>query len=196
MGELDAAGNVNVSRLGSKVVGPGGFVDIAQNARKLVFCGTFDGKGTEYDFAEGRIALRRAGDLPKLVPNVREITFSAEVARARGQDVVYVTERAVFRLGADGVELTELAPGLDLERDVLARAGFRPVLRGTPAPMPARHFEERRDGRRRRVQHHRRRRIAESVSATVGIPDRRYCFSRPALGTTIPTSIGRSGLTR
>jgi propionate CoA-transferase len=141
MGELDAAGNVNVSRLGSKVVGPGGFVDIAQNARKLVFCGTFDGKGTEYGFADGRLTLRRAGDLPKLVADVREITFSSEVARARGQEVIYVTERAVFRLAADGVELIELAPGLDLERDVLARAGFRPLLREAPTPMPARHFE-------------------------------------------------------
>ena len=140
MGELDATGNVNVSRLGSKVVGPGGFVDIAQNARKLVFCGTFDGKGTEYGFADGRITLRRGGDLAKLVPRVREITFSADVARAGAHDVVYVTERAVFRLAPDGVELLEVAPGLDLERDVLAHMGFRPVLRGTPKLMPEQHF--------------------------------------------------------
>ncbi len=140
MGELDSAGNVNVSRLGTRVVGPGGFVDIAQNARKLIFCGTFDGKGTEYAFHDGGISLVRAGALPKLVTTVREITFSAEIARARGQEVFYVTERAVFRLAADGVELIELAPGIDLERDVLARMGFAPILHGSPPPMPAAHF--------------------------------------------------------
>ena len=140
MGELDAAGNVNVSRLGNKVVGPGGFVDIAQNARMLVFCGTFDAKGTEYAHAEGALHLRRSGSVGKLVANVREITFSADYARQVGQQVLYVTERAVFRLAAEGVELIEVAPGIDLHRDVLAHMQFRPILRAAPRPMPARHF--------------------------------------------------------
>ena len=141
MGELDAAGNVNVSRLGSKVVGPGGFVDIAQNARRLVFCGSFDAKGTEYEHAQGRLTLRRAGQVAKLVSQVREITFSADYARQVGQEVLYVTERAVFRLAPEGVELLEVAPGIDLERDVLARMAFPPILRGEPRPMPAQHFQ-------------------------------------------------------
>lgn len=140
MGELDATGNVNVSRLGNKVVGPGGFVDIAQNARALVFCGTFDAKGTEYEHGEGALRLRRPGAVAKLVPQVREITFSADYARQVGQRVLYVTERAVFRLAPDGVELIEVAPGIDLREDVLARMRFRPILRGDPRPMPARHF--------------------------------------------------------
>ncbi|MFO1038591.1 MAG: CoA-transferase [Geminicoccaceae bacterium] len=140
MGELDANGNVNVSRLGTKVVGPGGFVDIAQNARKVVFCGTFDAKGTDLDLGGGRLTIRRQGEVQKLVPAVREITFSADYARKVGQEVLYVTERAVFRLAPEGVALVEIAPGVDLERDVLARMGFRPALPGSPAIMPAQHF--------------------------------------------------------
>lgn len=140
MGELDAAGNVNVSRLGTKVVGPGGFVDIAQNARKVVFCGSFDAKGADYEFLDGALRVQRHGSVPKLVPQVREITFSASYAREVAQNVVYVTERAVFRIVPEGVELIEIAPGLDLERDVLARMQFRPILRTAPALMPARHF--------------------------------------------------------
>ncbi len=140
MGEMDEAGNVNVSRLGPKVVGPGGFVDIAQNAKKVVFCGSFDAKGTECDVAGGRLAIRRHGAIGKLVPQVREITFSAAYAQGVGQDVLYVTERAVFRLTPEGVALTELAPGIDLQTDVLDRMGFAPILRGTPRPMPIEHF--------------------------------------------------------
>ena len=140
MGELDAQGNVNVSRLGARVVGPGGFVDIAQNAKRLVFCGTFDAKGTDYGFDGGRLAVRRHGEVRKLVPEVREITFSAAYARSVGQEVLFVTERAVFRLTPTGVALVELAPGVDLEGDVLARMGFAPELPAAPAPMPAAHF--------------------------------------------------------
>lgn len=140
MGELDAAGNVNVSRLGSKVVGPGGFVDIAQNAKRLVFCGTFDAKGTEYAWADGRLTIRRHGEVAKLVPKVREITFSADYARTVGQEVLYVTERAVFRLGQDGVELIETAPGVDLRRDVLERMQFAPAVSERLGDMPTRHF--------------------------------------------------------
>ncbi|MGE3293697.1 MAG: acyl CoA:acetate/3-ketoacid CoA transferase [Geminicoccaceae bacterium] len=140
MGELDAAGNVNVSRLGSKVVGPGGFVDIAQNAKRLVFCGTFDAKGTDYAWTDGKLTIRRHGEVAKLVPTVREITFSADYARAVGQEVLYVTERAVFRLGDQGVELIEVAPGVELGRDVLERMQFAPAVSGQLAEMPARHF--------------------------------------------------------
>ena len=140
MGELDAAGNVNVSRLGSKVVGPGGFVDIAQNAKKIVFCGTFDAKGTDCGWADGKLSIRRHGEVAKLVPEVREITFSADYARTVGQEVLYVTERAVFRLAERGVELIELAPGVEVERDVLGRMRFRPAVAASLREMPARHF--------------------------------------------------------
>ncbi len=139
-GEIDAAGNVNVSKLGGVTVGPGGFIDIAQNARKVVFCGTFDAKGTELEIGAGRLAIKRHGEVCKLVGQVEQITFSGREALRRAQEVVYVTERAVFRLTDQGVTLTEVAPGIDVRKDVLARMQFAPHMAGEPAVMAAEHF--------------------------------------------------------
>lgn len=136
-GEADAAGNVNVSKLGGLIVGPGGFIDIAQNARKVVFCGSFDAKGTEVEIGDGRLTVRRHGAVCKFVPAVDQITFAGAVAVARGQEALYVTERAVFRLTPDGPELIELAPGCDLRRDVLDRMEFAPRVASDLRPMPA-----------------------------------------------------------
>jgi propionate CoA-transferase len=107
--EFDAAGNVNVSRFGGRIVGPGGFINISQGARKVVFGGTLTANGAA-----------------KAVAQVEQITFSGRYARECGQPVLYVTERAVFRLGADGPELIEIAAGADLQTDVLDAMGFRP----------------------------------------------------------------------
>jgi len=109
--EFDAEGNVNVSRFGGRIVGPGGFINISQGASRVVFGGTLT-----------------AGDSRKAVRQVEQISFSGRYAQARGQEVLYVTERAVFRLGANGPELIEIAPGLDLERDVIAAMEFRPGI--------------------------------------------------------------------
>jgi len=128
MGELDSQGNVNVSVIGGRLVGPGGFVDITQTAKKVVFCGTFEAKGLEVSENDGTLKIARYGEVPKLVERVQHVTFSGEQARANGQEVVYVTERAVFRLGAEGIELVELAEGVDLQRDVLERMAFTPHL--------------------------------------------------------------------
>ncbi|WP_321800036.1 acyl CoA:acetate/3-ketoacid CoA transferase [Caballeronia sp. J97] len=128
MGEMDRAGNINVSKLGASVVGPGGFIDITQGAKKIVFCGSFEAKGLVVEEHEGRVCIRSPGSVPKLVERVQHITFSAERARITGQDVLYVTERAVFRLEEEGVRLIEVAPGIDIERDVLARMAFRPLV--------------------------------------------------------------------
>ncbi len=140
MGEVDAAGNVNVSRLGGVTVGPGGFIDIAQNARKVVYCGTFEAKGARLETGDGALRVVRHGEVAKLVERVAQITFSGDRARETGQEVVYVTERAVFRLGDDGIRLCEIAPGVDLERDVLARMGFEPAMPEPPVLMNASHF--------------------------------------------------------
>ena len=134
-GQLDRLGNVNVSKLAGNTVGPGGFIDIAQNARKVVFCGTFDVKGTELVIGQSRLSIKKHGAIKKLVAQVDQITFSGAEALKRGQDVLYVTERAVFRLTPQGVALVEIAPGIDLERDVLAQMEFRPLLSGAPATM-------------------------------------------------------------
>jgi len=139
-GEIDASGNVNVSKLAGTTVGPGGFIDIAQNARKVVFCGTFDTKGTELELGGGRLRIARNGDVCKLVKQVEQITFSGAISRRRGQEVVYVTERAVFRLSDDGLVLTEVAPGIDVRRDVLERLEFAPQVPRDPALINPAHF--------------------------------------------------------
>jgi acyl CoA:acetate/3-ketoacid CoA transferase len=135
MGEMDAAGNVNVSLIGGRLVGPGGFVDITQTARKVVFCGTFEAKGLEVEKSrDGLLQILKPGELPKLVDKVEHITFSGAQARANRQEVLYITERAVFRLDDDGVALIEVSPGVDLHRDVLDRMAFSPILRLDAAP--------------------------------------------------------------
>ena len=139
-GEIDRHGHVNVSKLGGTTVGPGGFIDIAQNARKVVFCGTFDAKGTELGFGPEGLTIHRHGEVAKLVADVEQITFSGHEARRRGQEVVYVTERAVFRLTDAGVTLVEVAPGSDIARDITQRMGFVPHIAAAPSLMPRSHF--------------------------------------------------------
>jgi acyl CoA:acetate/3-ketoacid CoA transferase len=135
MGEADARGNVNVSHLGGTLIGPGGFVEIAQNAKKVVFCGTFDAQGARVEWAAGRLRVVKAGGVRKFVERVEAITFSGDYARKHGQEVLYVTERAVFRLGECGLELSEVAPGIEIERDILPYMGFTPRI-VAPTPMP------------------------------------------------------------
>jgi acyl CoA:acetate/3-ketoacid CoA transferase len=139
MGEADAHGNVNVSHLGGSLIGPGGFVEIAQNAKKVVFCGTFDAQGSRIAWADGRLSIVSPGRIRKFVGRVERITFSGEYARRSGQEVLYVTERAVLRLDRSGLALVEIAPGLDVERDVLRHMDFRPDTSNV-REMPAESF--------------------------------------------------------
>ncbi|MEE1919975.1 CoA-transferase [Pseudomonas asiatica] len=128
MGELDEEGNVNVSQLGSRVVGPGGFMDITQGASKIVFCGAFEAKGLQVKECGDGIEIVSPGSIPKLVKKVRHITFSGKQALLDGKEVFYVTERAVFKLDAHGVKLIEVSEGVDIQRDVLSRMEFAPVI--------------------------------------------------------------------
>jgi propionate CoA-transferase len=139
MGEMDGAGNVNVSHLGGSLVGPGGFMEIAQNAKKVVFCGTFDAKGGKLSFHDGQLEILKQGEIPKLVGTVERITFSGAYAQEQRQQVMYVTERAVFVLTAEGVELKEVAPGIIIERDILPYMGFTPIIKN-PTVMKAEFF--------------------------------------------------------
>ncbi|BAL27412.1 acyl CoA:acetate/3-ketoacid CoA transferase [Azoarcus sp. KH32C] len=141
-GEFDRHGNVNASKLGGLTVGPGGFIDIAQNARKVVFCGNFDTKGSKITTGHGELVVERNGDVPKLVADVDQITFSGPQAVVRGQEVLYITERAMFRLTKEGVVLEEIAPGVDLQRDILDRMGFTPLMPRPPKVMNGEHFKE------------------------------------------------------
>ena len=129
MGEMDQYGNVNVSHLNGNLIGPGGFLEIAQNARKVVFCGTFDAKGSKIDVTPDGLHIAQSGQIPKLVTQVEKITFSAAYAQQSGQEVLYITERAVFQLTAEGVELIEIAPSVEIERDILPYMAFRPIIK-------------------------------------------------------------------
>jgi propionate CoA-transferase len=141
-GELDARGDVNVSKLGGLTVGPGGFMDIAQNAKKVVFCGTFEAKGGEVEIGGGRLAVRRPGSVRKLVARVEQITYSGQQALKRGHEAVIVTERAVFRLVEDGLLLAEVAPGIDIRGDILDRMAFTPLMPRDPVLMDATLFRD------------------------------------------------------
>ncbi len=134
-----AAGNVNVSRFGAHLAGAGGFINISQSARKLVFAGTFTSGGLQIAVEDGAVRIVREGTTRKFVANVEQITFSGTRAAETGQTVLYVTERCVLRRSAAGVELIEVAPGIDIERDILARMDFRPLI-GDVRLMDARLF--------------------------------------------------------
>jgi acyl CoA:acetate/3-ketoacid CoA transferase len=115
-------------------------MEIAQNAKKVVFCGTFDTQGSKVSWSHGRLTVLQPGKLQKFVQDVERITFSADFARKRGQEVLYVTERAVFRLAPEGLALIEIAPGIEIERDILPYMGFRPLISAI-ATMPVSVFK-------------------------------------------------------
>src|SRR4051794_27557951 len=140
LAQTDREGNVNVSRFGPKLAGAGGFINISQSAKELVFLGTFSAGRLQMTIEAGRLRLLQDGEQRKFVREVEHRTFSGAYAAARGRRVLYITERCVLMLTAEGLELVEVAPGIELERDILAQMDFMPVVRGTPRLMDERIF--------------------------------------------------------
>ncbi len=126
--QIDARGNVNVTKFSGRVIGPGGFVNITQNTRKICFLGTFTGGKIDAELGDGTLKIKTDGKFIKFVNKVEQISFSGKHALETNQDILYITERAVFRLTHEGVMLTEIAPGIDLERDILEKMEFRPLI--------------------------------------------------------------------
>ena len=146
--EVDAEGNVNVSRFGEIKAGraQGGFIDISQSAKKVVFCFSLKAGDFKAEVIEGKIKIHEEGREAKFVEKVQQITFNGKLAVERGQEIVYITERGVFKLTKEGVMLTEIAPGIDLEKDILGQMAFKPLVSKELKVMDSRIFKPGRMG--------------------------------------------------
>jgi propionate CoA-transferase len=142
MAQVDEKGNVNVSKFGGRFAGCGGFIDIAQNAKKVVFCGTFTTRGLQIKIEDGKLRILSEGSIKKFVKKVEHITFSGDYARKVNKEVLYVTERCVFRLSDSGLRLEEIAPGIDIDRDILDKMEFKPSMSEMLKEMDRRIFED------------------------------------------------------
>lgn len=145
--EIDEHGNVNVSKFGGRAPGPGGFINISQNVPKICFLGTFTaGKEQDIRFEDGKVHIVKDGSLIKFRKNVEQITFSGRYSKESGQKMMVITERAVFQLTQEGLELIEIAPGIDLEKDILGKMEFKPIISKNLKLMEARLFKDEKMG--------------------------------------------------
>lgn len=142
LAQADQCGNINVSKFGPRIAGCGGFINITQNAKHVFFCGTFTAGGLQVDFADGALKILQEGREKKFIEQVEQITFSGCYAAKIGQPVLYITERAVFELRSDGVYLTEVAPGIDVQTQIINLMGFMPKMDGEPKLMDERIFRD------------------------------------------------------
>lgn len=142
LAQADRFGNLNVSKFGPKLAGAGGFIDITQNAKKVIFTGTFTAGGLQISIKDGALTIIQEGKFGKFLNEVEQVTFSGPYAVERKQPVIFITERCVFELTEKGLALTEIAPGVDLQRDILDQMEFAPVIDTPPQLMDKRIFLE------------------------------------------------------
>lgn len=142
LAQADEKGNINVSKFGPRIAGCGGFINITQNAKRVFYCGTFTADGFKADVKEGKLHIIQEGKEKKFLKQVEQITFSGPYAAELGQPVMYITERAVFQLKDDGIHLIEIAPGVDLQKDILDLMDFVPKMDQAPKLMDARIFTD------------------------------------------------------
>ena len=146
LAQCDAQGNINVSKFGPKIAGCGGFINITQNAKEVVFCGTFTAGGLKIGFEDGKLQILQEGKVKKFVKNVEQITFSGNIANQNNKKVTYVTERAVFTLTKEGLKLIEIAPGVDLQKDILDQMEFKPLISSDLKLMKSKIFRDEKMG--------------------------------------------------
>ncbi|MCP3892565.1 MAG: acyl CoA:acetate/3-ketoacid CoA transferase [Desulfobulbaceae bacterium] len=140
MAEIDAEGNINVSKFGPRLAGAGGFINISQNAKKVMFLGTFTAGGLACTLDNGCLRIEKEGTFKKFVKQVEHVTFSGKYAAMSNRKILYITERCVFLLNKNGLELVEIAPGVDLQKDILALMDFEPIIRQPIKLMNSRIF--------------------------------------------------------
>lgn len=146
LAQCDENGNINVSRFGSKIAGCGGFINITQNSKNVFFCGTFTAGGLKTRIEDGKLVIEQEGRESKFIKQVQQVTFSGKYAIKKGQPILYITERAVFELREDGVYLIEVAPGIDIQTQVIDLMGFVPKMDGEVKLMDARIFRDEKMG--------------------------------------------------
>lgn len=139
-GQVDLDGNVNATKLGSMPTGAGGFIDITTNAKHVVFCSTFTGKGLNCEFIDGKLKIMQEGSIIKFVKKVDQVSYNGKIARNKKQKMHYVTERAVFELRPEGLTLIEIAPGIDLQTQILDLMEFKPIISPNLREMKAELF--------------------------------------------------------
>jgi propionate CoA-transferase len=138
--EVDANGDVNVTRFGSRNDGAGGFIEITQNTRRIVFSGTFTGGDLGISLSDGSLQILNEGRIRKFVPNVNQVSFNGQQAITKGVEMIFITERVVLRMTTNGLEVSEYAPGIDIDRDVLSQIPFPVHISNDVKPMDSRIF--------------------------------------------------------